>query len=585
MGIVPAVFSMGVCYNFHKGAALRDSTGNLVNQQQQGGKQMKEMTRIMVKQWLTGVLVILLLFCTTAMVISGRESEAGNTAAQQNSTFIRADGYTNDPDISEASYLANPGIQPNYFQLHLAGPGLTAWDYSTGAGINVAVFDEGFDPDDPELAGKVMGCYNAMTDEEGADKVEPDDSDRVAHGTSCAKILGAIGNNRYQSAGVAYDVNLYLIRVGGNDPTWQASLQRGIDYAIRNNCRVISASVSDPVYNADVENAVSQAYSRSDNSILFVASGGNTNKEEYRYPSSYKDAFGVSAVNYSSGNYIISSSTWNDHLDIAAPGGTTSAATPYAAGVAALVFSADPSLTAAECAQILRETATDAGSPGYDKRYGHGIINPLAAVQRAKLKQTSVSRSITGVEASYTKKLSEKSFRLTPQTEGSGVFTYHSGNPAVAAVDKNGLVTMKKTGTADITISIALSGIYQPASVTVRVHVTEDKKDKKDSDKQVSEKAALKKVTGVSLKTGKRSLTVRWKSRVGADGYQIWLARNRKFTKGKKTVLIKKNKKIKKVFRKLTKNKKYFVKIRTFIRKDGVRTYGKFSKIKTVKVR
>lgn len=468
MGIVPAVFSMGVCYNFHKGAALRDSTGNLVNQQQQGGKQMKEMTRIMVKQWLTGVLVILLLFCTAAMVISGRESGSGNTAAQQNSTFIRADGYTNDPDISEASYLANPGIQPNYFQLHLAGPGLTAWDYSTGAGINVAVFDEGFDPDDPELAGKVMGCYNAMTDEEGADKVEPDDPDRVAHGTSCAKILGAIGNNRYQSAGVAYDVNLYLIRVGGNDPTWQASLQRGIDYAIRNNCRVISASVSDP---------------------------------------------------------------------------------------------------------------------GYDKRYGHGIINPLAAVQRAKLKQTSVSRSITGVEASYTKKLSEKSFRLTPQTEGSGVFTYHSGNPAVAAVDKNGLVTMKKTGTADITISIALSGIYQPASVTVRVHVTEDKKDKKDSDKQVSEKAALKKVTGVSLKTGKRSLTVRWKSRVGADGYQIWLARNRKFTKGKKTVLIKKNKKIKKVFRKLTKNKKYFVKIRTFIRKDGVRTYGKFSKIRTVKVR
>ena len=46
MGIVPAVFSMGVCYNFHKGAALRDSTGNLVNQQQQGGKQMKEMTNI-----------------------------------------------------------------------------------------------------------------------------------------------------------------------------------------------------------------------------------------------------------------------------------------------------------------------------------------------------------------------------------------------------------------------------------------------------------------------------------------------------------------------------------------------------------
>ena len=52
----------------------------------------------------------------------------------------RMDGFTNDPDISEAKYLADTGSHPNYFQMHLAGPGLTAWDYSTGAGIDVAVF-------------------------------------------------------------------------------------------------------------------------------------------------------------------------------------------------------------------------------------------------------------------------------------------------------------------------------------------------------------------------------------------------------------------------------------------------------------
>ena len=88
------------------------------------------------------------------------------------------DGYTNDPDISEAKYLANPDSQPDYFQMYLAGPGLTAWDYSTGSGINVAVFDEGFDISDPELAGKIKGCYNAMTDQEGADKIKPDDKVR-----------------------------------------------------------------------------------------------------------------------------------------------------------------------------------------------------------------------------------------------------------------------------------------------------------------------------------------------------------------------------------------------------------------------
>ncbi len=519
----------------------------------------------------------------------------------QGETFVRMDSFTNDPDISEMSYLANPDIQPDYFQMHLAGPGFTAWDYSTGAGINVAIFDEGFDASDPELSGKVKGCYNAMTDEEGADKVKPDDPNRVAHGTSCAKILGAIGNNQHQSAGVAYGVNLYLVRVGGNDPTWQASLQRGIEYALRNNCRVISASVSDPVYNETVEAAISEAYTRSQNSILFVASGGNTNKEEYRYPSAYKDTFGVSAVTYKAGGYTIGGSTWNDRLDIAAPGGTTSASTPYAAGVAALIFGADPSLTAAECAQILRETATDAGTPGYDKRYGYGIVNPLAAVQRAKLKKTSIGRSISGVETSYTKKLSEKSFQLTPKTEGSGIFTYTSSNPEVAAVDENGTVTLKKAGTTYITVAVGLSGIYQPASVSVKVNVTEEKKEEdsgkkesrekktKEGEKIYKEKAgkatAWKKVRGIRVKAGRQLLTVCWKRSTGVDGYQIWIARNKKFTKGRKTVLIKKNKKIKKVFRKLKKNQKYFVKIRTFVKKSGTRTYGKFSKVKKVKIR
>lgn len=529
----------------------------------------------------TAVILMLLI-----VGMSLTESRPEDTTTGWYSMFSRMDGYTNDPDISEAKYLANPDSQPDYFQMYLAGPGLTAWDYSTGSGINVAVFDEGFDISDPELAGKIKGCYNAMTDQEGADKIKPDDANRVAHGTSCSKILGAIGNNQYQSAGVAYGVNLYLIRVGGNDATWQSSLQRGIDYAVRNNCRVISASLSDSVYNADVENAISEAYSRSWNSVLFVASAGNTNIEEYRYPASYTDSFGVSAVKYQNGQFVSADSTRNDRIDIAAPNGTTSAATAYAAGVAALVFAADPNLTAAECAQILRETASDAGMPGYDKIYGHGIINPLAAVQRAKLKQTSISRSISGIASSYTKKLSAGTFQLNPKTEGSGVFSYSSSKPSVASVDANGKVTLKKEGTTSITVSVGLSGIYQPASVTTKLTVIGNSSDKK-SDKKQSEKTgskALKKVKGIKLAAGRRSITVRWNRNDRADGYQVWIARNKKFTKGKKTVLIKKNKKVKKTIRKL-KNKKYYVKIRTFKKSSTGKIFGKFSKVKKVKIR
>lgn len=499
--------------------------------------------------------------------------------AGENTGDSRVDAFTNDPNISAEKYAANPYSQPDIFQMNLAGPGLSAWDYSTGKGINVAVFDEGFDTDDPELSGKIKGCYNAKTDKEGKEEL-----DNKSHGTMCAKILGATGNNGYQSAGVAYEVNLFLIEVGGNDAVWQASLQRGIQYAIKNNCRIISASLSDTVYNANVEQAISNAYSRNQNSILFVASGGNTNKEEYRYPSSYENVFGVSAVNFVSGQYVIGGSTRNNRLDIAAPSGSTSAATAYAAGVAALVFGADPTLSAAECAQIIMDTATDAGAPGYDTSYGYGIINPLAAVQRAKLKQTSINRSISGVASSYSKNLSARAFQLNPFTEGSGVFTYSSGNPSVAAVDGNGKVTLKKAGTTTITVSIGLSGIYQPASVTTKLTVTDvTSSDKKQSS--ITKGNGLKKGKITKLKAGKKSLTIHWEREKKADGYQIQIARNKKFTKGKKTVYINKNKKTRKVIFKLKKNQKYFVKVRAFTKSGGTKKYGKFSKVKSIKVK
>lgn len=507
-------------------------------------------------------------------------------AVVQTTTTSRMDGFTNDPNISAEAYAANPNGQPDIFKMHLAGPGLTTWDYSTGRNINVAILDGSFNMNDPELKANVKGTYNAITKQEGNVYVQGDN-----HGTSCAKILGAVGNNSFQSAGVAYNVNLYLIRVDANGTytSYWNSFIEGINYAIQKKCRVISVSLSDPQYNENVEQAINDAYSRTQNSILFVASGGNTNTEEYRYPSSYTDVFGVSAVNYVSGQYVIGGSTRNDRLDIAAPSGTTSAATAYAAGVAALVFGADPTLTAAQCAQILRETATDAGAPGYDTSYGHGIINPLAAVQRAKLKQTSISRSISGVASSYSKNLSAETFQLNPSTEGSGVFTYSSSNPSVAAVDKSGKITLKKAGTTTITVSIGLSGIYQPASVKTKLTVTGTaSSNAAASDKNHSSSAkvnGLKKGKITKLKAGKKSLTVCWEREKNADGYQVQIARNKKFTKGKKTLFINKNKKTKKIFRKLKKNQKYYVKVRAFTKSSAIKKYGKFSKVKSIKVK
>ena len=59
---------------------------------------------------------------------------------------------------------------------------------------------------------------------------------------------------------------------------------------------------------------------------------------------------------------------------------------PHCAGVAALVFSANPDINPWEVSEILKETARDLGPKGRDKLYGAGLIDALAAVRAAKKK-------------------------------------------------------------------------------------------------------------------------------------------------------------------------------------------------------
>ena len=61
----------------------------------------------------------------------------------------------------------------------------------------------------------------------------------------------------------------------------------------------------------------------------------------------------------------------------------TSAATPIAAGVAALTKAANPSLTPSQIRTILQQTAQDIGKTGFDKLFNFGLVDAAAAVQAA----------------------------------------------------------------------------------------------------------------------------------------------------------------------------------------------------------
>lgn len=505
----------------------------------------------------------------------------------------RMDGYTNDTAISASKYSSNLNNYHYIYQLGLAGPGLTAWDYATGEGVNVAVMDNDFNVNHQDLKANIKGCYNAITKKEGADQI----TNNSSHGTSVAGILAAVGNNNFLSAGVAYNCNLYLIQVDVNG-TWQSyedSIIEGIRYATEKKCRVINLSHGGDTYQENLEAAIDKVYNQQENSILVVASGGNTSKEEYHYPASYSNVLSVSALDYTSSTQtysIRSNSTYNDHMDIAAPGsglktlayssntgsstgGSSSASAPYVAGVAALIFQADPSLTAKECADIITSTASDAGAKGYDKYYGYGIIQPLAAVQKAIYKTNSKSRVISCDASSYTKTYGAKDFNLNARTTGSGILKYQSSNDKVVSVNSSGNVSIKGTGTAVITISIAKSGIFESSSKQVKITV----KSAKASTTTKPKKPVIKSVK----KAGKKKIKVTWTKNKQVSGYQICISTTSKFKKQKCVTILKKSKTSKKISG-LKKNKKYYIRMRAYVKVNGKKVYSKYSKIKKIKL-
>ena len=104
-------------------------------------------------------------------------------------------------------------------------------------------------------------------------------------------------------------------------------------------------------------------------------------------------------------------------------------------------------------------------------------------------------------------------------------------------------------------------------------------KDKKSKDKKPG------KVTGLKVKNRKKKkIVVTWNRKANVSGYQIQYAWNRKFSKNKKSKFAGK-KATAKTISKLKKGKKYYIRVRAYRKKSGKKLYGKWSKVKKVKIK
>lgn len=272
------------------------------------------------------------------------------------------------------------------------------WRKATGKGVTVAVIDSGIDDDNPQLGpALVAGGKDFFNDR--ADGTDDDNG----HGTMAAGIIAARPGDRLTPkvdtgfVGLAPDAMLLPIRQNGGDDATKGnedSLAAAIDHAVAAGASVINIS-QDTVGGREPGTRLRDAIRRAlAGQVVVVAAVGNSGDTDNldSWPAKYPGVLGVGASDRNNERAPFSQN--KPYVGVLAPGvdvwstvpdgghcrgDGTSFATPYVAGVAALIRSAHPDYTAAQVVTLIEQTA-QRGTAGRVDGVGWGVVDPLRAL-------------------------------------------------------------------------------------------------------------------------------------------------------------------------------------------------------------
>ncbi|MFA5861193.1 MAG: S8 family serine peptidase [Candidatus Thermoplasmatota archaeon] len=270
------------------------------------------------------------------------------------------------------------GFDPLYaYQWNLRALGVPgAWAaFGPGDGSKtVCVIDSGVDDSHPDLGSQMW--TDPKTGAHGYDFVDHDDfpMDVGGHGTHVASILAARSGDGYGIAGVV-NAKIMAVRVLGPDGTGaDADLAAGMKWCVDHGASVLSLSVSLDDKSKVVADAAKDAVARG---ALIVASAGNGGCK--CAGSTLTKVDGVLTVTAMAPDGTLASfANYGPSVDFGAPGvlvpgdlpggkfalgSGTSQAVPQVAGLAALMWEANPHLTTKDIAQIIKKTSIRMGSP------------------------------------------------------------------------------------------------------------------------------------------------------------------------------------------------------------------------------
>lgn len=291
-----------------------------------------------------------------------------------------------------------------------------AWDTCRGSSeVIVAVIDTGVDYNHPDLRGNL---WTNEAERDGLPGVDDDDNGYVddirgynfvssnndpiddhGHGTHCAGLIAAVGDNGTDIAGVCWVARIMPVKIltAAGDGS-AADAVPAIYYAVANGADIISGSWGGADVSSALRDAVAYAY---DQGVIIVAAAGNAGSDTPFYPAAYPEVISVAATESNDRRWYLSD--YGDWVDIAAPGreivsllatlpgkaarvgdksvmSGTSMAAPHVSGTCALLLAANPLLRCDELQRIVTTTA-DPVTPGICSSNGRlNVYRALRAV-------------------------------------------------------------------------------------------------------------------------------------------------------------------------------------------------------------
>ena len=266
------------------------------------------------------------------------------------------------------------------------------WETTTGdPSVVIATVDTGANPI-PDLEGALVPGWDFV-------ESDGDPQDTHSHGTRVASVLAARGNDLRGMAGHCWGCRVMPIRVSANGSASPGRIAQGIVYAVDHGARIVNVSLSHPG-SPDAAEAAAVQYAL-DRNVVVVASAGNAGTATPQYPAAYPGVLAVGATDDLDALYFWSS--FGPWVSLTAPGCqmVTDATTPpgticgtsftpaVVAGVAGLILSRNPALTASQVVTALQVTARPV--PGV----AFGRVDPVAAFRWLGLLTPSAAPAAT----------------------------------------------------------------------------------------------------------------------------------------------------------------------------------------------